>query len=151
MLLRYRTLLGCFILSLIVSACGGVKDYRSSGPHNLTVNTTVDSVAAAMELYEIDSHCRAVNLGTVNLENGISEYAVPPGKDIYSVITFNSFSLLGGSSRVTSDALITVRRGRRYEIDVRYVDTIFNVVAYEVDRIKGKRRELEGKLSRCRK
>lgn len=149
MLLRYRTLLCFLILPFIVSACGGIKTYRSSLAHNLTVNTTVDSVTASMDLYEIDSQCRQIYLGSVKLTEGISEIAIPPNKDIYSVVAFESFSLLGGSSRVTSDALISVRKGRHYEMDVRYLNTIFSVTAYEVDDTKKKKRQLPEVLNRC--
>lgn len=137
-------------LFFLLSACVGGTLYRSSQPENLAINTRLESVNAQLELFTINKQCQPVSLGVLRLNEGKARLGIAPSGTTYYEVTFKGFSLLRGSSTVSTNGFIHTRKGYDYELEVSYVDNVYNVVAYEINS-KGHKRELEGVAPRqCR-
>lgn len=77
-------------------------------------------------------------------QNKSPELGIPTGKATYLTVTFASSSFWrGSSSHMSYNTLLFARKGYRYELDVSYVDDIYNVVLYEIAQRTCKKRELD--------
>lgn len=138
-------------LSLLTACGGGTKLYRSSLPPNLTINTVAESVTTTLNIHSVGAQCKTSYQGTVELDKATTELGIPTAKPTYLIVGFSSSSFLRGSNSLTSyDVLLVPRPGYRYEMGIRYVDNIYNVELFEVNRKTGKRRDVgEATLQNC--
>ena len=138
--------------ALLLSACGGPLLYKADLPHNLTIKPTTESVTTSLAIYRVDRDCKTTYQGSVDLDNKQVELGIATGKPAYLVVNFTSSSFWRASTGSISSATVLLpREGFRYLIDVNYVNGIYNVNYYEVERKTNKRRELEMVgLSNCR-
>jgi hypothetical protein len=136
----------------LLSGCGGDKLYRTTLPSNLTVSTIAKSMTATLNIHSVDTQCNPSYLGTIKLNSETTDLGIPTNKPVHLVVGFSSTSFLRSSSTYSSyDILIVPRPEYRYEMAVRYVDNIYNVEVFEVNRNTGERQEVGGKgIQNCR-
>ena len=74
------------------------------------------------------------------------------GQASYLVVSFTSASFWSNrSGQINYDFTLLPREAYRYTIDVSYLDNIYNVTVYEINRASGEKREMEGgELRNCR-
>lgn len=151
--MRRLTLTAAAIVAaaLLLSGCSGTRLYKADLPHNLKVLPKTESVKAALDIFSVDRQCQASYQGTVELDNKPLELGLPADKTAYLVVSFASSSFWrSSSSHMNHDALLRTRKGYRYELNVSYIDDIYNVMLYEINAHSGKRRELEmAALNEC--
>jgi len=146
------------LLLLLLSACSGIKAYKGGSEQNLQLRAAAESgsmlssVTTSVDIYSVDKSCRLQYEGTVALKNGSVTTGIPVGQPSYLVFNFSSSSFLANSSgNATFDALLTPKRGARYEIEASYADDLYDVTVYE--RASGSRKSREispGSLSECK-
>lgn len=130
--------------ALLLSGCGGGKLYKSLTPNNLQVNTNAKQTKVMLDIYTVEGECQLTYQGSVALKEKSTVLGLATGRPFYLRVAFSSSSFLGGSSSYTSyDTLLTPRPGYQYEMDVRYIDNIYNVELFETARSGGMRRELQ--------
>ena len=154
---RHLTVLaGITALATLVSGCAQVTPYPNTLAKNVHVHTRTDtgsmfsSVQANLHVYAVDRECNTRYLGVMALDAPTVDVGLAPDRRAYLVFGFNSSSwLANGDSSISQDTLLTPRSGYSYDIDVSYVDDLYNVVIHEVDR-RGHRREIDTRrLSAC--
>lgn len=116
-------------------ACAGVKTYPNDAPPNVRVLTELESgVGAALQIYAVDSACRATDRGALPLHRGSLDVGVAAGRPALLVVTFDTATLFHRHRQTSSDVLFTPRPGARYELAARYADDMYDVTLREVDR-----------------
>jgi hypothetical protein len=149
-----------FVLLLVFSlltGCWGVKTYPNTLYKNLHIKTETDSgsmfskVLTAVDINRVDADCKTEYEGTVQLKNRSIDVGIPSGRLTYLVFVFASSGFLSSSSSsITYNTLLKPRVGYNYDINVSYIDDIYNVVIRETHPRKKKGREIELKdLNAC--
>ena len=136
----------------LLSACSGLKTYPTAPGGNLAVHTQMDgNVRAALHIHTVDAQCRTEYRGTVQLDRPAVVLDVPAGRPSYLVVTFDTSSFLGGSRSTSVGTLLEPRGGSRYELSVRYRDSIYDVALSQSDPRGGQQRALPRReLEACR-
>jgi len=150
-------LAGIAAFATLVSGCAQVTPYPNTLAKNVHVHTRTDtgsmfsSVQANLHVYAVDRECKTRYLGVMALNVPTVDVGLAPDRRAYLVFGFNSSSwLANGDSSISQDTLLTPRNGYSYDIDVSYIDDLYNVVIHEVDR-RGHRHEVDTRrLSACR-
>lgn len=136
---------------LLVSGCSSTKLYEDELTHNLEVNSKTDSVEATLDIYSVGMQCESEYLGTVALDRNSTKLGIAMEKPSYLIVGFASSSFWSNSSGFISyDFTLLPRKAFRYEVDVSYIDNIYNVIVYEVSQLTGEKREMDApELRNC--
>lgn len=154
---RYLAIVtGTVALITLFSGCAQVKHYPNTLARNVHVHTRTDtgsmfsSVEASLHVYDVDASCKPHYLGVMALDAPNVDVGLTPDQRAYLVFGFDSSSWLASSNTsINQETLLTPRRGYSYDIDVSYIDDLYNVVIHETDR-GGHRREIDTqRLSAC--
>lgn len=138
------------LLLFVVAGCSGLKTYPTDPGGNLAVRSQMDSgVRASLHVHRVDAQCGTDYAGTVQLDRPSVALGLEPGRRSYLVVTFDTSSFLGGSRSTSAGALLEPRPGSRYELAVRYHDSIYDLALYETDG-RGRRALSRRELSACR-
>ena len=141
---------GLILTALLASACSGLKTYPTDPGGNLAVRTQIDSgVKAALHVHDVDGKCETRYAGTVPLDRPSLAVALPAGRPTYLVVTFDTSSFLGGRRSTSAGLLVTPRAGGRYDLAVRYHDSIYDLGLAEADG-RTRRPLARRDLSECR-
>ena len=145
------TLLALMNIMLLAGGCSTTKIYKDVLSHNLEVNSETDSVETTLDIYSVGAQCESEYLGTVALDRSSIELGIAIEKPSYLSVGFASSSFWSSSSGFISyDFTLLPRKAFRYEVDVSYIDDIYNVTVYEVSQLTGKQREMEeAELRNC--
>lgn len=154
---RIGRITGAVLAALLLAGCATAKPYTHAAKRNLHIQTRAESgsvfssVRAALDIYRVGADCKGEYLGTVPLNAPTVEVGVPAGQPSYLVFAFASSSFLGGSkSTVTYDTLLTPRAGSAYDVEVSYVDDLYNVAIRESRPGQRARREIRQRpLNAC--
>ena len=140
-----------FVLLLAAAAgCSGLKTYPTEPGGNLAVRSQMDAgVKGALHVHRVKANCETEYVGTVPLDRPTLALALPTGQRTYLVVTFDTSSFLGGSRSTSAGALLTPRAGSRYDLAVRYHDSIYDVALSESD-ARGRRTLTRQDLAGCR-
>lgn len=152
MLLRLNfTLLALLSIMLLASGCSSTKLYKGVSTHNLEVNSKTDSVEVTLDIYSVGMQCESEYLGIVALDRDSIELGIAMEKPSYLIVGFASSSFWSNSSGFISyDFTLLARKAFRYEVDVSYIDSIYNVIVFEVSQLTGEKREMEAaELRNC--
>jgi hypothetical protein len=119
----------------LLAACSGIKTYPNDLPKNLRVQTKASSgsifqsLNASLHVYDVDSQCRVVYLGTVALDRALVEVGIPDQKQVYLEFSFDkSARFYNSSSSASYGTLMRALPAHRYLIDVSYTDDFYRVV-----------------------
>ena len=122
----------------LLAGCSGIRTYPNQLDKNFFIQTTVDSgsiistINATLDIYDVNKTCQASYVGTVKLNQNNTEVGIVPGKTSYISVRFDKGGFLSNSScHITYETLIKPRKEYRYEVNVRYVDDIYNVEIVE--------------------
>jgi len=128
----------------LAGGCSTTKIYKDVLSHNLEVNSETDSVETTLDIYSVGAQCESEYLGTVALDRSSIELGIAIEKPSYLSVGFASSSFWSSSSGFISyDFTLLPRKAFRYEVDVSYIDNIYNVIVYEVGQFTGEKREME--------
>ncbi len=146
-----RTIFAVFITLLLLGGCSTAKLYKAGLPQNLEINSTIESVEATLDIYNVKKQCETEYLGTVALDRNNLGLGIASGKPSYLVVGFAGSSFWGNSSSFISyDITQLPRKAYIYEMEVSYVDDIYHVALYEINRSTGSKREMEDReLANC--
>lgn len=150
------------IAAILLSAgmlvgCSGMKAYPNDFAKNLHIQTQTESgsvfsgVRAAVSIYDVDAHCQLDYRGTVKLDRPSVAVGIPEGRPSYLVFDFASSSFLANSSSTISyETLLKPAAGRSYDIEVSYIEDIYNVEIREASPSSSRGRHVEHRdLSAC--
>lgn len=153
---KNRFYLALLITLSLLTACSGIKTYPNTLDRNLRVTTKTDSgsalssVRTAVDIYQVEPDCSIKYSGTIQLDSPDVDIGIPTGRSSYLVFIFSSSGFLSGSSTTSYDTLLRPRKGIRYDIDVSYLEDIYNVVIHERQG-SNKSREIEARsLAACK-
>ena len=135
------------------TACSGLKTYPNTLDKNLHITTKTDSsVDAAIDVYRVETDCSIKYSGTIKLDNSNVDLGIPAGRSSYLVFSFSSSGFFSGSSTTTYSTLDRPRLDQnKFDIDVSYIENIYNVVIHEGKKGSSKGREIEARdLSTCK-
>jgi hypothetical protein len=126
------------VAAVILDGCSGLRPYPNTLEKNLVIRTQTDSgsifstVRAKVDIFRVTADCKTEYQGTVNLNAPSVEVGVPPNTPSYLVFVFSTSSFLASSkSTISHETLLTARAGYNYDIDVSYIDDIYNVTIKE--------------------
>ena len=150
---QYFTGLVILLVTLLLSGCASnIKPYRAELPQNLEVISNIESIEASLHIYSLDKQCKTTYLGSVDLDRDSLRLGIDTGQPSFLVTGFDSSSFWSASSGYMDYGItLTPRKSYRYEIGVSYIDNIYNVKVYEINRSSGNKREMEDReLELCR-
>lgn len=120
---------------------GCATHYPNTLDKNLTVNINLEknggiltSAEAVAGVNEIGKDCSNDYKGFVELEPGANEIGLALGQPTLLLVEISHSTFGGGDRSVQRGAMITPKAGSRYQIDVNYVDAMFDFRLYEVGR-----------------
>jgi hypothetical protein len=129
------------LCAALIAGCSGLKSYPNDAPKNMRVASELQGARAVLDIHEVTGPCATRYEGTVKLDQPAVDLGVPAGRASLLVVGFDASSFLGSQRGTTVATLITPREGYRYELGVRYKDSLYDVALREVHR-KGVAREL---------
>jgi len=127
--------------AVALAGCSGLKTYSNDAPKNLRVASQLEGARAMLHVHEVTGPCATRYEGTVKLDPPTVDVGVPAGRPSFLVVGFDTSSFLGGQRGTTVGTAFTPREGYRYELGVRYQDSLYDVALREIDR-KGAAHEL---------
>ena len=135
----------------LLLGCSGIKPYPDTSPKNLRVQSQVEGAVAEVDVYRVDADCRTEYRGRVSLDRSAVEFGLPSGSLHYLDFIFASKTFLSPSVNVVRyETLLLPRPERRYDVQVRYVQSIYSVVIRETAPGGSTGRVIErGQLSDC--
>jgi hypothetical protein len=150
-------LTGLLITVSLLAGCSGLRTYPNTSDKNLQIRTETDSgsifsnVRASLHIYRVDADCKTRYEGTIKLNKPLVEVGIPSGRTSYMVFNFSGYSFLANSSHsIDYNTVLKPRAGYSYNIEVRYIDDIYNVAVHEAHPGKAAGREIERiDLSAC--
>lgn len=153
---RYVFLL--VMINGLLLACSSLKTYPNNYEKNLLIKTRTESgsvfssVQAALDIYSVDETCNANYLGTLELNSPQVSVGIPHGKLRFLSFHFGTSGFFSNSSSsISYDTLLRPRKGYQYDINVKYIDDLYNVEIFEKKTAKAKRKELpQWSLKECR-
>jgi hypothetical protein len=144
------------LLALAGCAGDGVRDYRSVGENNLSIDAKIQSNSfgtvrgALLHVYELNAACKLVYIGTIALDKPKVDVGLPTGKLLFlraEFVTRERFSESG--TRNGYSYVLQPRAGYRYAADIRQQDRMYKFALTE-RAPGGARRELERRgAERC--
>ncbi|MDH5512115.1 MAG: hypothetical protein OEY27_02785 [Gammaproteobacteria bacterium] len=147
---EYARLAVLLLAAGLLAACSGIKTYPNTLDKNLNIRTDTRSkeflgkVKADVDIYRVDANCEGEYLGTVKLGEATVAVGIPPDRPSYLVFNFASSAFFSSSSSSINYAtLLKPRSGYRYDIQVSYIDNIYDVAIRETHPRRGAGREIE--------
>ena len=140
------------LVMLLFGGCASnIKPYRAELPHNLEIISNTESIEASLHIYSLDKQCKSTYLGSVDLDRDSLQLGIDTGQPSFLVTSFDSSSFWSASSGYMDYGITLIpRKSYRYEIGVSYIDNIYNVKVYEINRSNGIKREMEDReLANC--
>ena len=138
--------LAIILMSLgLATGCSNVKPYKSLSTDNLFLKAKTDpDVKAAVDIYGVDKTCKLTYQGTVDVDNKLKKVGIPINKPSYIVISFSKSSFWSGqSSSMSQETLLTAKKGYRYQMDLSYMDAIYDIELKRIHNKSGKSRVIE--------
>lgn len=136
------------LFAVTITGCSSNKMYKSNEKNNLKLNTVTSTtgfmkkINAYLHIYGIDSKCESDYLGTIDLDKPTIHTGLPINKLLYLDLVFvNSHSMGGPSSAIHTETLMTPKKGKHYEIEAHYEDSIYDVAIWEKRSKKSKKRK----------
>ena len=122
-----------------LAGCAGRKPYDDeSVTKNVTIHAATSSasvfssVDAILDIYSIDTECRAKYAGTVRLDKPSAAIGIAADRWSYLVFEFVSSSFLAGKhGHMGYELFFKPQADHRYEIEVTYHDEIYDVILRE--------------------
>jgi len=156
--LRARRLAAILVIGGVLAGCSGTHPYRATSDNNVRFTTVTESgswfssVRAKVHIHSVDRNCQTKYQGTIALGRSTLMTGIPAGEPSYLVFAFNSSSFLSNSSSsISYRTMLTPRRGRDYQIAVKYVDDTYNATIQEVDPRRRTSRQIHhAPLEACR-
>lgn len=138
-----------FLVSAALNGCAAVQPYSNHLEKNLEIRTeSAPKVRTSVDVYRLDAACSGKYQGTIMLDRPVVFVGIPPNEPSYLVFEFASSSFMGGSRSVVAYDTVLDPRGQKYNIEVRYVDNMYDVRIREAEK---RGRVIERKeLSVCR-
>lgn len=126
------------LLSCLLTACSGLKTYRSHYERNLLITTDTEArglfsgVDAALDIFSVQDDCARQYEGTVNLGHSLVEVGIPTERPAVLVFRFESSAFLSNShSSMGYDVMLYPLTDHVYDVDVSYKNSIYNVEVQE--------------------
>jgi hypothetical protein len=147
-----------WLAASLLAACTGIKTYPNTLDKNLNIRTEtrakefLGKVKADVDIFRVMAHCESEYLGTVKLDESAVAVGLPPDRPSYLVFNFASSAFFSNSSSsISYETLLKPRAGFRYDIQVSYIDNIYDVAIREVDpRVKASREVGRKPLRACK-
>ena len=121
-----------------LAGCAGRTPADESATKNVSIHTATSSksvfssVHAILDIYRVDTECRAKYAGTVKLDKPSAAIGIATDRWSYLVFDFSSSSFLAGRhGHMSYELFFKPQAGHRYEIEVTYHDEIYGVVLGE--------------------
>lgn len=135
---------------VLLTACSGLKTYHEATNKNLNITTKTDSssvfssVDTMLHIYSLNNNCEVSYAGTVKLTSPVMKVGIPDNKTNYLEFEFASSGMFySHSSSISADTILKPKPGFSYDIEVSYIDDLYNVVIHEKNSNKSKPRELD--------
>lgn len=126
-----------FVLGSLLIGCASDPVYKNETDKNLVINLKVDeknglfsSIDIAAGVNDIDKQCQPHYRGYQTLSRGRNEMGLTKGVLTNLVVEVVKTKYRSGSS-YSRGTLITPMQGKRYEIDVSYLDSMLDFRLYE--------------------
>ncbi len=148
-----RRVVVLIVFAGLITGCSGLRPYVSDYEKNLYITTRTEasgflaSVDAAVDIYSVNSDCARQYQGTVDLRKTSVAVGLLPNTLSYLSFTFASSAFLANSHGTMSyDTVLVPRDGYDYDVNVSYIDNIYNVTIRERNPSNGESRELVATL-----
>lgn len=138
----------CLMACALLAGCASSEPrYPNDQPKNVTINLHYESgggfLSSSQANVGINAYAKDCSLhykGWVKLSEGRNKVGLPIGQPVFLDVDLSGSSFGGYVQHdMQRGVLITPRRGVHYEVDVNYVDDMFDIRLYERTRA-GKRR-----------
>jgi len=140
----FSSMVVLYAILLVAGCASNIKQYRVELPHNLEIISNTESVETTLHIYSLGKQCETDYLGTVDINSDSLELGVETERPLYLVVGFASSSFWGNSSGyIDYGVSMLARKAYLYEIAVSYIDNIYNISVYEINRATEEKREMQ--------
>lgn len=129
---------------LVACASSSAPRYDNTQEKNVTINVNMDergglfsTVEVVAGVNDLDNNCNINYRGFVELSHGKNQIGLTPGANTYLNIEV-AFGSRTSSSSFARGTILKPARGRQYEVDVKYIDSMYDFRLYEVSGSKRK-------------
>src|SRR5262245_51391 len=111
---------------LTLTGCSGLRSYPNALEKNALIHVRTDPGtllayrAIDLDLYAVDSACRATYLGSLELRDETVELGLPLDHSIGLAYVFSRSAIIGTSGTTVVEMMLQPLRGHRYEFEVSY-------------------------------
>ena len=125
------------LAAAFLAGCAVSTPYPNTRAKNLTVNLNMEGSLFASEevvlgVNDIEEDCTLDYQGEVELSPGANEVGLAPGQRTYLQVSIAQDHMFLRDSVQTRGTLLTPASNRRYEMEVAYVDDMFDLRLYRL-------------------
>ncbi len=137
--------------TVFFSGCSNLKTYQLSGSTKLLINSKTDSgIKTEVDVYHVNTSCQLSYQGTITVDNSPLEKSLSQKNAHYLVVRFSSSSFFTGSHSMSKDLMFKPATGKRYYLDLSYIDDIYNIELKESRTSSNKRKSVaQLNLNQC--
>jgi hypothetical protein len=144
-------------IALILTGCSGLKTYTNDAAKNAVIRVRTDpgtlltQRAIDLDLYAVDSACRATYLGSLELRDPQIEVGLPLDGRILLAYVFSRSAVIGTSGTTVIEMLLQPQRGHRYEFEVSYMKAGYSATGLDFGPGQGQGSHIEhSRLRDCK-
>ena len=114
-------------VALTLAGCSGLRSYPNGLEKNAVIRVRTDPGtllarrAIDLDLYAVDSACRATYLGSIELHDTLIDLGLPVDSRVLLAYVFSRSAILGTSGTTIIEMLLQPRRDHRYEFEISYL------------------------------
>lgn len=141
----FKCLSFVIIFASLVTGCSNVKPYKSTLPVNLSIKAQTESdVTPTVDIYAVDKVCQLTYQGRVEVTGKLKKVGITENKPSYLVVNFAKSSFWSGqSSSMSSEVMLSAKPGYSYQMDLSYLDAIYDIKLESTHLKSGKTRPVE--------
>jgi len=140
------------LLLSVLSGCSGLTTYKNTSPVNLTINKQTDSdITTQAHVYNVNNKCHLNYIGTIDVESKTVNTGLSINTLSFIEVQFSSSSFLYGDRSTSYGTLVKPKAGYHYDLNTRYIDSIYNVSLFERKSKSSRKKELDPQgIEQCR-
>lgn len=142
-------------MSSLLAGCSSIVHYPNTAPKNVTINMSTDktsglfnSVEFSAGINNLKKDCTTDYKGFIDLKAGENKLGLKTGVSTFLILEIKQDSL-NGVKTFQQGTLIKPKKERKYEVVMKYFDSMFDFRLYEIKKSKRKKLKISP-LSECK-
>jgi hypothetical protein len=128
------------LITLLLSACSGMKPYPDLRNKNFTIQAITDAgsllkdIKATLEIQNVKADCSTGYIGTVTLDKPLVQIGIPTKYRSYLTFEFDTSGFFAANEgKMSYETLFKPKPGYRYLAKVSYINEYYDVRIFEMN------------------